>query len=639
MLSRPLAVVVTLLLAGAAARAEDEVWYLMLVDGAEAGYLHSVTEPTDDGGHVTTVDSLFRMKRLGSELEVRTTATTTEDVGGQITRIRQLTKMAATETVAEGVVRDGMFEITTTTMGKDWSSSIEWPDDVPGPVELERRRVATGMRPGASLTFVQFDFTVGETFEMTMTVVGPESLEIDGQPRQLVKVRTTSDLVPETFAWIDQDGQDVMTSTNLMGLEMTTRPTTREKVSRFLDSGASAEMFLQSTIKSNVRLPRPRSLTSITFRLIPKQPDATLPALDDERQTIVGRDGRTTILRNVLVVPPDDRRQRRPLDVAPPELAEYLAPNSMLQSDDPRLVEMAARGVAGEPDAWRAAQKLEALVHEVIDEKSLDVAFATALEVCVDRRGDCSEHAVLLAALCRSAGIPSRVAMGLVYVGGIFGGHAWTEVSIDGKWYALDGTIGSGSADPTHIRFGTSSLESGGLSSGMLGIVKGLGSFDLEIVRFAHGEEIVDVASETSRTSVEDGVFRDRIEGLSFAVPEGFLVEAGAPNILEMSNTFTVARLRSDRSKGTLVVQSLQVPRDYPLSRFITSMGGDPESWDRRRIAGHDGFVGSVRSDGVAVRAGAYRVGDTIYSVTTADPDDGTLEAFEVVLGTLRTSR
>ena len=41
---------------------------------------------------------------------------------------------------------------------------------------------------------------------------------------------------------------------------------------------------------------------------------------------------------------------------------------------------------------------------------------ATAAEVARSREGDCTEHAVLLAALARARGIPARVAMGLVYV-------------------------------------------------------------------------------------------------------------------------------------------------------------------------------------------------------------------------------
>jgi len=91
-------------------------------------------------------------------------------------------------------------------------------------------------------------------------------------------------------------------------------------------------------------------------------------------------------------------------------------------------------------------QKIEKFVCEYISDKNLSVGYASAAEVAQSREGDCTEHAVLVAALCRAVGIPARVTVGLVYVdsfGGqenIFGPHAWAEVNINSKWYGLDAT-------------------------------------------------------------------------------------------------------------------------------------------------------------------------------------------------------
>ena len=64
---------------------------------------------------------------------------------------------------------------------------------------------------------------------------------------------------------------------------------------------------------------------------------------------------------------------------------------------------------------------MRASVHHYIDDKSLGVGFASASEVCATREGDCSEHAVLLVALLRAAGIPSRAVSGVVYVDSFVG--------------------------------------------------------------------------------------------------------------------------------------------------------------------------------------------------------------------------
>jgi hypothetical protein len=70
--------------------------------------------------------------------------------------------------------------------------------------------------------------------------------------------------------------------------------------------------------------------------------------------------------------------------------------------------------------------------------------FDIASQVASHRSGDCTEHAVLLAALARSVGLPARVAVGSViihdgeHVGAY--GHAWTELHRDGVWALVDAT-------------------------------------------------------------------------------------------------------------------------------------------------------------------------------------------------------
>ena len=137
---------------------------------------------------------------------------------------------------------------------------------------------------------------------------------------------------------------------------------------------------------------------------------------------------------------------------------EYLEPNAYLQSDHKELQRKALEIVGDETDAWKAACLLENFVNKHIKEISFGTAQASAAEVLENATGDCSEHAVLLAALCRAAGIPARVAIGYMYIAGIFGGHMWAEVWIDGDWYPIDGVVGIGRVGPTHITFSTSSL-------------------------------------------------------------------------------------------------------------------------------------------------------------------------------------
>lgn len=87
---------------------------------------------------------------------------------------------------------------------------------------------------------------------------------------------------------------------------------------------------------------------------------------------------------------------------------------------------------------------LAELVDGWITRKSLGRAFDSAAEVASRREGDCTEHAVLLAAAARIAGHPARVVIGVALVP-IEGelrafGHAWTELHDARGWRTLDAT-------------------------------------------------------------------------------------------------------------------------------------------------------------------------------------------------------
>lgn len=89
-----------------------------------------------------------------------------------------------------------------------------------------------------------------------------------------------------------------------------------------------------------------------------------------------------------------------------------------------------------------------------VDKKNLSRGYDPASVVARRREGDCTEHAVLLAALGRSFGYPARVVHGLVVVDEkeqlLAGMHAWVEWH-DGKiWSPADAAIGS-EHDPLYV--------------------------------------------------------------------------------------------------------------------------------------------------------------------------------------------
>jgi len=194
-----------------------------------------------------------------------------------------------------------------------------------------------------------------------------------------------------------------------------------------------------------------------------------------------------------------------PVAATEEELAnkEYMSPSAMVDNADDVVVELAhsidsrleamakeggykvpGRGETPPAPMQEAmAYQLRELVNSHIQDKHLSTAYASASETARTGSGDCTEHAVLLAALLKARGIPSRVCHGLVYVelggsaingqaevdaqgnvvesaassDGQFGWHMWSQALINGHWHDLDATLHI-PYTVGHVLVGTSSM-------------------------------------------------------------------------------------------------------------------------------------------------------------------------------------
>jgi len=137
-----------------------------------------------------------------------------------------------------------------------------------------------------------------------------------------------------------------------------------------------------------------------------------------------------------------------------------LRADAFVQSDHPAIRRQADAIVGAESDPWLRALALHDWVFEHVEKEPV-VRIPSALEVLERRRGDCNEHTVLYAALARAAGLPTRIAIGLVWSDAYDGFyyHAWPEVRI-GDWVRIDPTLGQPLADATHLKLLTGGIES-----------------------------------------------------------------------------------------------------------------------------------------------------------------------------------
>ncbi|MHC5040577.1 MAG: transglutaminase-like domain-containing protein, partial [Planctomycetota bacterium] len=290
---------------------------------------------------------------------------------------------------------------------------------------------------------------------------GSEEVDILGAKKTLVRLDTNlvaSGMPMQIKIWVDEKGD--AWRINTMGMVDIYRMP-KELAQKQGDVG---EVFLQTTIAPDKKIPNPREAKRLVYEFT--LTEGNFDGFPTGGSQNILRKTETGIVVEVKASAPE---KTLPLPVKAEEMDAYLASSTFLKKDDPLIQDLAKKAVGEETDAFKAALKLEKWVFEAIKKKNYGVGFATASEVAKTLEGDCSEHGVLLAALCRAVGIPSRVVGGLLYVGeltapgatepGAFGFHMWTEVYV-GEWIALDATLGKGFADATHIVMARSALAS-----------------------------------------------------------------------------------------------------------------------------------------------------------------------------------
>ena len=164
----------------------------------------------------------------------------------------------------------------------------------------------------------------------------------------------------------------------------------------------------------------------------------------------------------VLTICADCGREQPPTTS---ELEGYRTGNASVQSTDPRVAAFAHSVTAGK----RVDRRMSALVLAV--QKHMNGAidfrgYKSAREALDSRSGDCTEFAVLLAAVARARGIATRVVTGLAYSSRFvgrshaFGPHAWVQVWDGTRWVSYDAALGRFDAGHIAIAIGDGSLDS-----------------------------------------------------------------------------------------------------------------------------------------------------------------------------------
>ncbi len=451
----------------------QDTWDIISMSGAPVGYSHAITRQVaePDPEILTSTFCEMRLKRFGATLAFRTTEEYYETPEGVLLRATS-SQSGAMAGESEAKVQGAKVVVTTHTGGTTHVSETAWDPAVVGPEAQSRKLRESGFPIGKPLTFKLYMLELQKVVAVTITIQGRETLTIEGKPRELYKAVSVMDALPGvvTRVWFDETGDTLKSVTDIIGGVETLRATREEAVSVVNSPGDLEDLAKRFTITSNVKLDHPAAIKEALYRI-----EGAIASLDlrDRRQQVESQGPGWVLLRVKALGDAAEPSTEKP---GP----EYLADSTYLQSDDPEIQRIARDNVTPSAAPALKAKQLAAWVFANITKKDYNVGFASAKETVLSREGDCKEHAMLLAALLRAAGIPSRVAVGVTYAKGQFFGHMWTEAFLN-DWTAFDATRTADVVDATHIKLVASALDGPAASAAFIGLAQVLDHLKINV--------------------------------------------------------------------------------------------------------------------------------------------------------------
>ncbi len=466
---------------------EGRSWDIYLLQGKRMGYGRTtVSRVVEDGRELVRTENLNRLKirRGGEVVEQVISGSSLQRPDGELIRYESEMKMGPGAMRAVGRVRGDRLEIEVRGPGETAPNrfSIPWSSDYRGPFASEQTLLRRPMKPGERRKLKTLELGFNQLCTLRLTAKDFESVELLDGRRRLLRIeyltRFPDGQTIKGTVWCDPSGVAWKTYTEAMDMEI--YRVSKAEALREIDA-AALDLLPGMMVEVDRPLSDPHRTRRVRYRIhldrgdpadfFPAGPTQSVKSIDPHTAEVTvhavrpGVEGNTDAEADKPTV--DDRRA-----------------NNYIQSDDPLIRAQARQAAGDEENTWAAAVALERFVGREVKEKNFSQAFATAAEVAKSGEGDCTEHAVYLAALARARGIPARVAFGLVYIEGrrAFGYHAWTEVYIKDRWTPIDGTLALGGVGAAHLKIADGNLNAASAMNSLLPVIRLIGKLRIEIV-------------------------------------------------------------------------------------------------------------------------------------------------------------
>ena len=423
--------------------AADIHWYVIAADnGDKVGFAwrqivetpagrevidHSQVRLRDTGG----VDSSPRGTSRGVVQRIVQRSVTRLDRAGRVLSISDSSQMGLIQSSVEVRVSGDAAEVVRVAQGDRRTLRVPLPAGT-------RFDGGEGLLPGwdmratPRLEFSNFNMVSMAPERVVMTPVNGGAPDAEGQIAVLRTRYDGQELRAVARLLLDRDGRIVSITQPMFGTHITTRTTDRATAMR---PHQPYQAMQNAMVRAPYRVPDNAVFGHLRFRFsFQGGVEFPFPQTGEQR---VRMDGEQVVLDICQTCGPG-------LATDPATLADARRPTPWLQSDHPRLIALAMPVARMQVSETRKMELLLSRAIPLIPRVDYGGHFS-ALEALERRAGDCTESAVLLAALGRAAGIPTRVVSGLTYsrvpilgMSNAFMPHSWVVAYVDGRWKSFD---------------------------------------------------------------------------------------------------------------------------------------------------------------------------------------------------------
>ena len=443
----------------------SEHWMAVYQNDRKIGFSHHILSPIQDGYSMSD-KTVMRIQTMGVVQDIAYTTRSTTHTDLSLKEFEVTLSSGVFDFSVQGHIRDGILTLTSRDQSMEPSP--------PQVIKLENRPYlstgllraaqAANLKSGEQVILFVFDPTTLGQAPVNIQALKEETIQVMGKKERVRKFSLYFKGVRQ-YAWINAQGE-VLKETGMLGMSLIR--TTREDALKEIPGAGGEDFTRLAAVPVNRKIVSPGTLSRMTVR-VKGLDEAAKEGLHGGRQSMDGE--LLTIQKDSLAGLPSVLASKKLSAIDP----AFRQADPFIQSEHPRIRQLAQTFKTSGESPLKIVNKIVAWLRKNIKREPV-LSIPNALSTLKGRKGDCNEHAMLMAALCRAVDIPARVDTGLVYLNGSFYYHAWNRVYL-GRWVSVDALFGQVPADVTHIRL---IPEKGGTPLDLLGM---MGRLNLEIVK------------------------------------------------------------------------------------------------------------------------------------------------------------